>query len=90
MGETASPPLLQQVVEIVKANDIVENVQQPLSMVLGPEDVLLILKPVVKQDLSSAQIVNAIENIKAMIREKHSMIKQVYIEPMIVDESKLT
>lgn len=83
MGETASPQLLQQIVQIAETNDAIENVQQPLSMVLGPEEVLLILKPVIKKDLSSEEIIKAIESIKAVIQKEHSIIKQVYIEPVL-------
>ena len=53
MGETASPQALQQVVQFAEGNTAVESVKQHLSMVLGPEEVLLILRIKVRKNFSS-------------------------------------
>src|SRR3954454_24171358 len=44
MGETASPHLIQQAIAIAEKNDAVVKVNRHLSMVMAPEEILLVLE----------------------------------------------
>ncbi|MDQ3845134.1 MAG: cation transporter, partial [Bacteroidota bacterium] len=81
MGETASPHLLQEVIKIAEAHPAILKVQQHLSTVLGPEEVLLILKVGFQNELSAAGIVSASEEIKYSIQKQYPAVKQIFIEP---------
>ncbi|MFL5810533.1 MAG: cation diffusion facilitator family transporter [Flavisolibacter sp.] len=81
MGETTSPEVIDDVTKIANSHFAVHNIRQQLSMVLSPKETLLILKLNVKKDLSSSQIIEAIESIKNKIRAKHPNIRQLFIEP---------
>jgi divalent metal cation (Fe/Co/Zn/Cd) transporter len=82
MGETAPPDVLKQVLVIVKSNPTVKNIQEHLSMVLSPDETLLVLRLNFKKDLSSMEITTAIQNMKREIQAAYPVIKQLYIEPV--------
>lgn len=82
MGETASPQLLQQAVRMANENDAVEKVQQQLSTVMGPEEVLLVLRTTMKKGLTTDEMVRAIEKIKADIHRQCPRFRQIFIEPV--------
>ena len=80
MGETAPPALLQQAISIAEANPVIETVHRNLSMVLGPEEVLLLLEVYVKNGVTADVMVKALADVKKTIREKCPTVKQIYIE----------
>jgi cation diffusion facilitator family transporter len=81
MGETASTQVLKEIVTITKADPAIIDVRPPLSMYLGPEEVILVLQLSFRDDLSAPAIVQASERIKQAIRQKFSNFKQILIEP---------
>jgi cation diffusion facilitator family transporter len=83
MGEPASPQLIESVLKIAGSNTAIQNIEQQLSMVLSPKEILLILKVNVRENVSSAEIIRAILSIKKQIRKEHPNIRQLYIEPVI-------
>lgn len=82
MGEPAAPEIIDEVIKIASSNPAVNYIDGHLSMVLSPREVLLILKPGIKQDLSSSEIIAAIESIKSIIQSRFPNFRQVYIEPV--------
>jgi cation diffusion facilitator family transporter len=80
MGETASPNKLQSIVEIVESSQEVEKVIENLSMVLGPQEILLVLKIMFKSGISSDDVVKASKMIRYNIQKNFSEFKQIYIE----------
>jgi divalent metal cation (Fe/Co/Zn/Cd) transporter len=82
MGETLSSQVMDKVLALANSHSAVENISDSLSMILGPEESLLILKPVIKKDLSSSQLIEAVDSIKKSIRSDFPNIKQIYIEPV--------
>jgi cation diffusion facilitator family transporter len=81
MGETASAQVLDEVVQITKADPAIRDVQWPLSMYLGPEEIILVLPVAFREDLSTLSIVEASARIKSSINGKFSYFKQIFIEP---------
>lgn len=51
MGETATPKALAQIVKIAEASPVIEKVQRHLSQVIGPEELLLVLRVNLKTGL---------------------------------------
>jgi cation diffusion facilitator family transporter len=82
MGEPVPSHVMDRVVALANSNPAVENIRDCLSMILSPDESLLILKPVIKKDLSSTQLIDAVESIKKSIRSDFPNIKQIYIEPV--------
>jgi cation diffusion facilitator family transporter len=83
MGETASSKTIEKVIKIAESNSTVHTVQEHLSMVLSPEEILLVLKPAIHNDLSSVEITDAIQSIRKNIQMEFPDIRQVYIEPVL-------
>jgi cation diffusion facilitator family transporter len=81
MGETASAQVLDEVVQMTKADPAIRDVQWPLSMYLGPEEIILVLQVTFREDLSTLSIVEASARIKSSISGKFSYFKQIFVEP---------
>jgi cation diffusion facilitator family transporter len=82
MGETAPPQMIESVIRLVESNTAIQNIQQQLSMVLSPKEILLILKLNIKQNLSSDEITGAIQSIKKQIQTEYPSIRKLFIEPV--------
>jgi len=82
MGETTSRKTLRRIVQIVQADEAVVKVKKHFSMYMAPEEVLLQLVMVFKQNLTTAEITNAIERISKLIQQEFPRIKQIFIEPV--------
>lgn len=82
MGEPTSRKVLKKVIAIAQADESVIKVKKHFSTYMSPEDVLLQLNTVFKQDLTTKQITDAIERITKTIQAEYPRIKQVFIEPV--------
>jgi cation diffusion facilitator family transporter len=82
MGETTSKKTLRKVVKLTEADIAVTKVKKHFSMYLAPEEVILQLNTVFKDDLTTKQITDAIERIIKTIQAEFPRIKQIYIEPV--------
>jgi cation diffusion facilitator family transporter len=82
MGETTSRRVLKRVVSLTEADETVLKVKKHFSMYMGPEEVLLHLNTVFKENLTTRQITDAIERITGIIQKEFPRIKQIFIEPV--------
>jgi divalent metal cation (Fe/Co/Zn/Cd) transporter len=82
MGETTSRKTLRKVVALTEADEAVIKVKKHFSMYLAPEEVILQLNTVFKDDLTTRQITDAIERIIKTIQKEFPRMKQIYIEPV--------
>jgi len=82
MGETTSRKTLRRVVAIAEEDVSVVKVKRHFSMYLAPEEVILQLNAVFKEDLTTRQITDAIERIMKQIKKEFPRIKQIFIEPV--------
>jgi cation diffusion facilitator family transporter len=80
MGETASPHLLEQAIAIAEKNDVVVKVNRHLSMVMAPDEVLLVLKVKFREGISSECVVTAANTIRQRIQDAQPCFKQIFIE----------
>ncbi len=82
MGETTSRRTLRKIVKLTEADQAIIKVEKHFSTYLAPEEVLLQLNAVFKDDLNTGQITDAIERITKTIQAKFPRIKQIFIEPV--------
>lgn len=82
MGETTSRKTLRRIVAITEEDASVIKVKRHFSMYLSPEEVILQLNAVFKDNLTTGQITDAIERIMQNIRKEFPRMKQIFIEPV--------
>jgi divalent metal cation (Fe/Co/Zn/Cd) transporter len=82
MGETTSRKTLQKIVSLTEADEAVLKVKKHFSMYMAPDEVLLQLNTVFKDNLTTHQITDAIERITKTIQVEFPKIKQIFIEPV--------
>lgn len=82
MGETAPSHAIEKIIGIAESNSAVARIVNHLSMVLSPNETLLILRVMIKADLSSTETIEAIKKMKKEIQDQLPNFKQVYVEPV--------
>lgn len=82
MGETIGKTALTDIIAITESDRDVVKVLQNFSMYMAPEEVLLQLMTVFKDDITTQQILDSIDRINKTIREKYPKVKQLFIEPV--------
>jgi divalent metal cation (Fe/Co/Zn/Cd) transporter len=82
MGETTSRKTIRRIVVLTEADNSVLKVKRHFSMYLSPDEVILQLNTVFKDNLNTLQITDAIERITGIIKKEFPRIKQIFIEPV--------
>ncbi len=80
IGESASPETRASIRAIVKADEAVSSSEAPITLHLGPRDVLLALNIEFKDSLSADEIEAAVRRIEKNIRASHDEVKRIFIE----------
>jgi cation diffusion facilitator family transporter len=80
IGESADLTLIESIRKITEADPASEKVNMPLTMHMGPHDILLALAVNFKKELTSADVASAIDRIEVSIRQKHPEVKRIFIE----------
>jgi divalent metal cation (Fe/Co/Zn/Cd) transporter len=79
-GESADPELVSQIRDVASTDPAVKAVQRPLTMHLGPEEILLAMGVNFKPELSAQDIIRAIDRLEDRIRQVDPRIRQIFIE----------
>ena len=82
MGEPTSRRTLRKVISLAEADSAVIKVKKHFSTYMAPEEILLQLNTVFKDDLTTHQITDAIERITKLIQKEFPRMKQIFIEPV--------
>ncbi|MDO3642854.1 cation diffusion facilitator family transporter [Mucilaginibacter sp. L3T2-6] len=82
LGESTSRTTLKKIILLAQADDAVIKVKKHFSTYMSPEEVLLQLNTVFKDNLTTRQITDAIERITKAIQTDFPRIKQIFIEPV--------
>lgn len=82
MGETTSRKTLRRIISLTEADEAVIKVKKHFSMYMAPEEILLHLNTIFKDNLTTHQITDAIERISSVIQKEFPKIKQIFIEPV--------
>jgi cation diffusion facilitator family transporter len=88
LGESADPQKVQSIRTITSNDPAVERVGQPLTMYLGPEDILLNLEVDFKDELSAAGVEEAVQRLEAAIAAEHPEIKRIFIKARALSRSR--
>ncbi len=80
IGESATPAVRQQVYELTKATDGVEEVTQLLTMHLGPQSVLLALKVRFRAGCHVEDVERITDQIERRVREQLPEMKNIFVE----------
>ncbi len=93
IGESAGREKIKIIYEIVNADDDVIKLKKPLTMQMGPHEILLALDVEFKKKLDGGNLANAIRRLEKNIREKLPDVKYIFIEansllPQLENDSK--
>jgi len=80
IGESADPAQVRRIRELAAADPAVERVACPMTMHLGPHQVLLNLAVQFRPDQQRAQIEAAIDRIEGAIQAEFPEVQHIYIE----------
>jgi cation diffusion facilitator family transporter len=80
IGESASSETIESVCRIVESDRAVRTARTPLTMHLGPLDILLNLDVEFEPGISAGEQVAAVARIEDAIRQRHPSIKRIFIE----------
>ncbi len=80
IGESSDPELLRSITELTCADSAVSHIGKPLTMQLGPDELLLNLDVDFRSGLSGDEIKGAVARIEASLRRAHPEIKLIYLE----------
>lgn len=80
IGESADPEVVRRIHELAAAEPGVERAGTPLTMHLGPDQILLNLDVQFRSDLPAAEVVRTIDRIERAIRDEHPQVQRIFIE----------
>ncbi len=80
VGESASPAIVADICKIVSKDPAVQAARTPLTMHLGPRDILLNLDVEFRDGISASEQIAAVSRIEDAIRKHHPAVKRIFIE----------
>jgi len=80
IGESANPEIVASIRDIVEQDPAIRAARTPLTMHLGPVDILLNLDVEFEPGLSARDQVAAVTRLEEAIRRRHPAIRRIYIE----------
>jgi divalent metal cation (Fe/Co/Zn/Cd) transporter len=80
IGESADPRIVANVRHLVEQDPTVEEVHQPLTIHLGPRNILLNLDVQFRSTLSADEVASTIDRLEKAIRHQHPMIRHIFLE----------
>ena len=80
LGESADPELVASIQKLAAEDDGVRQVFRPLTMHLGPDEVLLNIDIEFQPHLSAEEIALIIDRLESTIRKNHPQISRIFIE----------
>ncbi|MEP6736392.1 MAG: cation diffusion facilitator family transporter [Chryseolinea sp.] len=80
IGESATKEKVQAIYDIVNADPDVTKLNRPLTMQMGPDELLLALDVKFKDELHGGDITKAVQRLEKKIRDKLPDVKTIFIE----------
>ncbi len=81
VGRALDPRTTQKVLSLIERDHRVAQVRDAQSMLIGPEDALLALKVNFRDDLTTDQLEQAIDDVAAAVKHVFPIVHHVVIEP---------
>jgi cation diffusion facilitator family transporter len=85
IGESASQSVRKSIKAIVKSDVAVSDLGPPITLHLGPREVMLAMHIEFRNDLSADDIEAAVRRIKRSIRATHAEVARIFIEAAAID-----
>lgn len=86
VGESADPEVVASIGEIARREPGVLRVGRPLTMHLGPDQVLLNLSIEFRKEVSAAELTATIDRIERAIRREHPTVVRMFVESEALKE----
>lgn len=80
LGESADPEVVDSIHEIVVGDPAVERARRPLTMHLGPHEVLVNLDVQFRKTLTADEIEQAVDRLETAIRRRHPDVARIFVE----------
>jgi len=80
IGEAADPSVVRNIGDLFNGHPHVDNVNEVLTMHMGPNDVLLNLSLDFKNNITAGDIESVVSEFEQKIKKMHPEIKRVFIE----------
>ena len=80
VGTGVDAATLANLERIARAAPQVREIRSPLTMYLGPNDVIMALDVDFADDLTSTQVATAVEHLQDAIRAEHPEVQRIFIE----------
>jgi divalent metal cation (Fe/Co/Zn/Cd) transporter len=80
LGEATDPEVVEDIRRLARSLPSVAKVGRPLTMHLGPDEVLLNLELDFRPDLAPGQISDEVDRLEREIRERHPEVRRIFIE----------
>lgn len=80
LGEAADPEIVASIRQIVDHDEDIQKVLQPMTMHMGPNEILLNMGLHFKAGLSTKKISAAVDRVESAIRAKHPQVKRIFLE----------
>lgn len=81
VGESARPEIVRSIRDIVAAEGAVCAGDRPLTMQMGPDDILVNIELQLRPDLSGRELLAALERIEHGIRARHPQVRRISLQP---------
>lgn len=88
IGESASEPLQKSIIKLTENDPAVNYVRPPLTMHMGPQDILVGLGIKFDSELNSDEVADAIDRIEQAIKTEHPEVKRIFIEAKSISSIK--
>jgi len=86
VGEGVDEATLTELNRILNAHDAVRQTGAPLTMYLGPADIILALDVEFKKSLSASEVERAIDQLQDDVRAAHPEFKRIFVEAKALSE----
>jgi cation diffusion facilitator family transporter len=80
VGERADPAVIAGARQIASTDPAVEAVRRPMTLQLGPEQVLLALDVQFRSELTADEIERAVDRLERAIRQRYPHVRHIYLE----------
>ena len=81
VGESASPVVVADICKIASSDRAVQTARTPLTMHLGPQDILVAATLDFRDDLTAVQLEQAADELTGQLRKAEPRITRVFIRP---------
>ena len=87
IGESVRPAELHAIAGAARQEHSVLDIRRPLTLVLGPDDVLVAMDVQFRPELTAREVTAAIERLEDAIRREAPSVQQIYIEASSVKQA---